>query len=93
MIKSFKDKTTEKIWLEQPVRKLPVALQKQAHRRLEVLDIADDLIDLSLAPANRFHALTGNRKGQHSIYVNQQYRLCFEWRDGDAWNVELTDYH
>jgi proteic killer suppression protein len=64
-----------------------------AKRKLQMVDAAAQLDDLQVPPGNRLHALTGDRKGQHAIRINDQYRVCFEWRDGNAYEVEITDYH
>lgn len=72
---------------------LPQAIQKAAARKLEIIEAAKDLDDLKIPPGNRLEALTGNRKGQHSIRINDQWRVCFEWLDGHASNVEIVDYH
>ncbi len=92
MIKTFKCKETKKIWLGEVSRKLPSNIQNVARRKLRMLNSAAELNDLRVPPANRLEALTGNRKGQHSIRINQQWRLCFIWNDG-AQDVEIVDYH
>lgn len=92
MIKSFRDKDTEALYEGRRVRRFE-AIAAQAERRLQVLDTAGSLQDLMGLPSNRFEALRGDRKGQYSIRVNRQWRVCFEWQDGDAHNVEITDYH
>jgi proteic killer suppression protein len=93
MIKSFRDKETEKIFNRQLSSKLPQNIQRIARKRLVVLDASPELNDLRIPPGNRLEALKGNRKGQHSIRINDQWRICFKWSDGDAYNVEITDYH
>jgi len=93
MIKSFADKETEKVFKRQFSRKLPADIQRAARRKLEILEAAEHLQDLRIPPANRLEKLSGNRKGQHSIRINQQWRVCFEWREKDAYNVEIVDYH
>lgn len=93
MIESFADPETEKISKGTVSRKLPLAIQKTARRKLIYLDNADDLRDLSAPPGNRLEALHGNREGQHSIRINDQYRICFKWSKGNARDVEITDYH
>jgi len=93
MIKSFADKETEKVFKRQFSRKLPVDIQRAARRKLEVLEAAEQLQDLRIPPANRLEKLSGNRKGQYSIRINQQWRVCFEWREKDAYHVEIVDYH
>lgn len=92
MIKSFRDKDTEALYSGKRVRRFQ-AFAVQAERRLEILDNAKTVKDLMGLPSNRFEALRGDRKGQFSIRINQQWRVCFEWRDGEAYNVEITDYH
>ena len=91
MIRSCKDKETQKL-LDRLFSRKFQAIEKQARIRLELLDAATSLNDLQL-PGLRLEALKGDRKGQHSIRINDQYRICFEWRDGDAHNVEIVDYH
>lgn len=93
MIKSFADKETEKVFKRQFSRKLPANIQRIARRKLEVLEAAEQLQDLRIPPANRLEKLSGNREGQYSIRINQQWRICFEWRETDAYNVEIADYH
>ena len=93
MIKSFADKETEKLFKRQFSRKLPADIHRSARRKLEILDAADHLQDLRTPPANRLEKLSGDRAGQHSIRINQQWRICFEWREKDAHNVEIVDYH
>jgi proteic killer suppression protein len=92
MIKSFRCKHTEELYSGKRVRKFE-SCQAQAERRLEILDNVKTLQDLMSLPSNRFEALSGNRAGQYSIRVNQQWRICFEWKDTDAYNVEMVDYH
>lgn len=93
MIKSFRCSETEKIFRREFSRKLPHAIQPVALRKLWMLDAAVDLNALRVPPANHLEALHGDRKGQHSIRINQQWRVCFFWQDGDAYNVEIVDYH
>jgi len=93
MIRSFQDKETEKLFNREVSRKLPQNIQKVALRKLWVLDSADMLQDLSLPPGNYLEKLSGDRAGQHSIRINDQWRICFKWRDGEAYDVEITDYH
>ena len=93
MIKSFKDIETEKIFSRQLSRKLPADIQQVALRKLRMIHNALSLIDLRIPPANRLEKLGGNRAGQYSIRINDQWRICFEWRDGDVFDVEITDYH
>ncbi|MBT8338701.1 MAG: type II toxin-antitoxin system RelE/ParE family toxin [Desulfatitalea sp.] len=93
MIKSFQDKETEKIFSRHLSSKLPQNIQRIARKKLLILDATPELNDLRIPPGNRLEALKGDRKGQHSIRINDQWRICFKWRDGDAHNVEITDYH
>ena len=93
MIKSFKNKETEKIYGREISRKLPAEIQQIALRKLRMINNAKNINDLRIPPANRLEKLGGNREGQHSIRINDQWRICFVWRDGDAHDVEITDYH
>jgi len=93
MIQSFGDKETERIFSRQGSRKLPKAVQRIALRKLALLDAADSLKDLVLPPGNRLEQLSGDRAGQHSIRINDQWRICFRWSNGDAYDVEIVDYH
>ncbi len=93
MIRSFASKETEKIFGRRFSRKLPHDIQRRARIKLEILDAAERLEDLRIPPSNYLEKLSGDREGQHSIRINKQWRICFEWRDGDAYNVEVTDYH
>jgi proteic killer suppression protein len=93
VIRSFKCKETEKVFSRQVSRKLPRDIQQVALRKLRMLNRAMTLQDLRVPPANRLEKLRGDRAGQYSIRINDQWRICFEWREGDAYNVEITDYH
>jgi proteic killer suppression protein len=93
MIKSFQDRETERVFRRQFSRRLPQDIQRNARRKLELLDAAETLEDVHTPPANRLEKLSGDREGQHSIRINDQWRICFTWRDGDAYNVEIVDYH
>ena len=93
MIRSFRSRETERLFNREFSRRLPPTIQKVALRKLRMLDAATVLDDLKLPPANRLEALSGNRKGQHSIRINDQWRVCFTWKDGNAYNVEIVDYH
>ena len=93
MIKSFEDKESEKIFGRGFSGKLPQNIQYLARRKLVMLDAGYELNDLRVPPGNRLEALKGNRKGQHSIRINDQWRLCFKWKAGDAYDVEIADYH
>lgn len=89
----FRDKETERIFERLPSRRLHPDVQRMALRRLLILDAAESLDDLRVPPGNRLEPLSGSRKGQHSIRINDQWRICFVWREGDAYEVEITDYH
>jgi proteic killer suppression protein len=93
VIRNFKDEEAEKIFNRQRSRKLPPDIQQVALRKLRMLNRAQTLQDLRVPPANRLERLGGDRTGQHSIRINSQWRICFEWEDGDALNVEIVDYH
>jgi len=93
VIRDFADKEAEKIWEGTSSRRLPGDIQKIARRKLRMLNNASSLDDLRIPPANRLEALKGDRKGQHSIRINDQWRICFRWQDGDAHGVEILDYH
>ena len=93
MIKTFRDADTERLWKEERSRRIPASLRKTALKRLQILNAAAALGDLALPPGNRLERLRGDREAQHSIRVNDQYRVGFEWRDGNAYEVEITDYH
>lgn len=93
MIKSFADKRTAAIFAGQAVRGLPADIQKRARTKLLIVDAAVRIEELRTPPGNRLEALRGDRRGQHSIRINEQWRLCFVWRDKDAWDVEIVDYH
>ena len=93
MIRSFACKETVKIWREEFSRKLPTQGQKLALRKLRMLDAATRLDSLRVPPGNRLELLKGDRAGQHSIRINEQWRICFRWHDGYADAVEIVDYH
>ncbi|MEM6782858.1 MAG: type II toxin-antitoxin system RelE/ParE family toxin [Bacteroidota bacterium] len=93
MIKGFASSDTEALFKRRPSRTLPSDIQRRAYRKLLILDAAVSLNDLRVPPGNRLEALKGDRAGQHSIRINQQWRLCFVWDDGDAYDVEIVDYH
>ena len=93
VIRSFRSDETEKIWRGDVSRKLPRDIQQVARRKLRMLNNAQTLTDLRVPPANRLEPLHGNRSGQYSIRINDQWRLCFNWRGGDAHDVEIVDYH
>ncbi|MBU2609912.1 MAG: type II toxin-antitoxin system RelE/ParE family toxin [Chloroflexi bacterium] len=93
MIKTFRDKDTESIFSRRFSKRLPTGLHKIAWRKLAVLDAAERLDDLHVPPGNRLEKLSGDRAGQYSIRINDQWRICFQWREGNAYEVEITDYH
>jgi len=93
MIRSFRDRHAERVVRRERTGKFALGLQRIAQRKLEVLDAADALVDLRSPPGNRLEKLTGDRAGQYSIRINDQWRICFRWRSGDAYEVEITDYH
>lgn len=93
MIKSFGSKETEKIWLGEISKKLPFDIQKKARIKLRIINNSISLIDLKIPPSNRLELLKGGRKGQYSIRINDQWRICFIWNEGHAYNVEILDYH
>jgi len=93
MIVSFRDKETERLWQLGRSRRLPADLQLRAFKKLAILNAAVTLDNLKVPPGNQLEALRGNRVGQYSIRVNDQYRVCFVWRDGNAFEAEIVDYH
>ena len=109
MISSFRDGETERLWKEERTRRIPADLRKPALKKLQMLNAATALTDLLVPPGNRLERflhptehktgarrgprLHGDREGQYSIRINDQYRICFEWRESNAFNVEITDYH
>ncbi len=93
MIKSFASKETEKLFNREISRKIPQNIHQTARRKLEILDATEVLQDLRIPPSNHLEKLSGDRRGQYSIRINKQWRICFEWHDGDAYNVEIADYH
>ena len=93
MIKSFRDEETERVFQRAPAKRLPHQLQRVALRKLLMLDAAHSLDDLRVPPGNRLEKLGRDRAGQHSIRINDQWRICFEWSDGNAYEVEMVDYH
>ncbi len=93
MIKSFHDRQTEQIFRRESVARLQLAVQRAAQRKLDMIDAAERIDDLRIPRGNRLEKLTGDRKGQYSIRVNDQWRICFVWSAGDALRVELADYH
>jgi len=93
VIKSFRDAETERLWNEERSRRIPASLHRPALKKLQMLNAAGELGDLALPPGNRLERLKGDRAGQHSIRINDQYRVCFLWHEGNAYGVEITDYH
>ena len=93
MISSFADKETERIWNGEVSHRLPIAIQSIARRKLRMINNARRLDDLRIPPANRLEALKGDMKGQHSIRVNDQWRICFRWSDAGVSDVQIVDYH
>ncbi len=93
MIKSFKDKETEKIFNRIRSKKLPADIQQVALRKLRLLNRVQTIQELRIPPANRLEKLRGERLGQYSIRINDQWRICFEWQDNNSFNVEIVDYH
>jgi toxin HigB-1 len=93
MIKSFKCKQTEKVFSGCFSAKLPRSMQRLAARKMIMLDAAGELKELRVPPGNRLEALSGDRAGQHSIRINDQWRICFVWHDSNAYEVEIVDYH
>ncbi len=93
VIKTFSDKHTYEFFITGKSKRLPADLLKRAMRRLEYVDLASSLEDLKVPPSNRLHALKESRAGQYSISINDQWRICFRFKDSDAYDVEITDYH
>lgn len=93
MIRSFGNKDTKRLFNRKKVRKLPNDIQRRAKMKLNLIDAASSLNDLSMPPGNRLEQLSGDRIGQWSIRINRQWRICFEWHEGDAFNVQIVDYH
>lgn len=93
MITSFANKEAEAVWIGQRSRKLPPDIQQRALAKLAMIDAAEALDDLKNPPGNRLHELNRDRAGQHSISINRQWRICFRWNDGNAYDVEIVDYH
>jgi proteic killer suppression protein len=93
MIKSFQDRETEKVFSRKFSRRFPTDLHRTAWRKLVMLDAAERLEDLQIPPGNRLEKLKGDREGQYSLRINDQWRVCFRWSQGDAYEVEILDYH
>ncbi|MBL0125919.1 MAG: type II toxin-antitoxin system RelE/ParE family toxin [Flavobacteriales bacterium] len=93
MIRSFGSKETDGIWNGMVVRKLPGTIQETARRKLRMINNAQDIADLRIPPANRLEKLAGGLKDYHSIRINDQWRIIFKWQSGNAYEVEIVDYH
>ena len=93
MIKSFAEPDARRLWESGTSRRLPASLRRSAFKKLAILNAALTLDNLRVPPGNRLEALKGDRTGQHNIRINDRYRVCFQWRDGHAFNVEIVDYH
>ena len=93
MIKSFADADTETLWKTGGSRRLPASLRRPAFKKLAILNAALALENLMVPPGNRLELLKSDRAGQHSIRINERYRICFVWREGNAYSVEIVDYH
>ncbi len=93
MIRSFRHRETKRLYQREVSRKLPLNVQKVARRKLRMLNQAKELQDIRIPPANQLERLKGNRKGQLSIRINDQWRICFRWKSGDVYDVEIVDYH
>lgn len=93
MIRTFADKRTRELYIRGKAARFPADLARRAARKLEYVNLAARLDDLKVPPGNRLHALAGERKGQYSVSINDQWRICFRFIDGDAYDVEVCDYH
>jgi proteic killer suppression protein len=93
MIRSFRDRDAERLFQRQTIRKLGPGVQRVALRKLLILDAAGEVGDLHVPPGNRLEKLLGDRRGQYSIRINDRWRICFRWHAGDAYDVEIVDYH
>jgi len=93
MIRSFRDKHTERLFNRNKPGKYPPEILRRSKIKLNLIDAAETIDDLNVPPGNRLEQLSGDRSGQWSIRINQQWRICFEWQNGDAYNVEIVDYH
>lgn len=93
MIRRFRDREAERLYHRERIRRIPPTIQRVALRKLWMLNAAVQIDDLRAPPANRLERLHGHRSGQHSIRINEQWRICFVWRDGNAYDVEVVDYH
>lgn len=93
MIKSFRDKETERVWRREYSKRLPRDIQQRALMKLQQLNAAGDLKDLAIPSSNQLEPLKGDRKGEYSVRINRHWRICFRWRAGHAFDVEIADYH
>jgi proteic killer suppression protein len=93
MIKNFSDKATEELFNRNPVRHIPSIIHKVAYRKLLIIDGAEKLDDLRIPPGNKLEKLHGNLSGKYSIRINEQWRIVFSWKENNAYNVEIIDYH
>jgi len=93
MIKTFANKRTQEVYIKGKSKRFPPDVAPRAARKLEYVNLAEQLEDLQVPPGNRLHALSGNRQGQYAIAINDQWRICFRFEDGDAYDVEVCDYH
>ena len=93
MIKSFADRDSLRVFQRLQVKRLSMDLKRAAYRKLLIIDAAGSISDLKIPPGNRLEKLAGNREGQYSIRINEQWRICFNWKGNDAFNVEITAYH
>ena len=93
MIRGFADKATQSVFDRRRSKRLPVLIQRQAHRKFLQIHAASRIETLRVPPGNHLERLSGDRAGQYSIRINRRWRICFEWRDGDAYDVEIADYH
>ena len=93
MIRSFRDSQTASLFNRQFARRIPTEIQRVALRKLRQIDAAERLHDLAAVPGNQLEKLVADRAGQHSLRINKRWRICFRWQDGDAYDVEIVDYH
>ncbi len=93
MIRSFANSHTEDVWNGKRCRRFPAEIDRSARRKLRLIDAATAYSDLKVPPNNKLHPLIDDRAGQHAVWINRQWRICFVWKDGDAYDVEITDYH
>lgn len=93
MIESFKDKATARVWKQEYVKRFPPTMQRVAYRKLVMIHRSRDVNDLRIPPGNRLETLKGDRLGYYSVRINEQWRICFWWENGSAYDVEIVDYH